>query len=355
MVNGVRSRPNLALRLAHRRPARPRPQPRRRTPGVVPGLLVVAASTGVAFAVSCLLPAVPTSTVAVALGLLVVNLGLHRPVLHAGTRVASRHLLQFAVVLLGLQLSLRHLAQIGVPGLAVVVGTVAVTFTGTRLLGRMLKVPRARSLLVATGFSICGASAIAAMEKVTDRHDDDVPAAVALVTLYGSLGIALLPLLRGPLGLDPFAFAEWVGASVSDIGQTVATAGHAPGTLQTAVTVKLARVALLAPLVAAVAVAARRTAAQPETAARRPPGVPLFLVGFLVAVVLASTDLIPERPALALRHVQDVLLVAALFGLGTGIHLPTLWRTGGRTLALGLASWLLVTSTAYAGVRLLGH
>jgi uncharacterized membrane protein YadS len=43
--------------------------------------------------------------------------------------------------------------------------------------------------------------------------------------------------------------------------------------------------------------------------------------------------------------------VAALFGLGTGIHLPALVRTGGRSLVLGLASWVLVASVAYAGVR----
>ncbi len=49
---------------------------------------------------------------------------------------------------------------------------------------------------------------------------------------------------------------------------------------------------------------------------------------------------------------QEVLLAAALVGLGTGIHLATLRRTGGRAAILGLASWVLVAG-AYAGVRLL--
>ncbi|MFG3698529.1 YeiH family protein [Micromonospora sp. NPDC047620] len=360
MVDEDPSRSTLTARGAGRRCGNgrthpPGPEPRR-LPRAVPGLLLVAAATAVSLAVTRMLPAVPASTVAVALGMVVVNLGVHRPVFHAGTRVAAGPLLRLAVVLLGLQLSLGDLAQIGVPGLAVVVGTVAVTFAGTRLLGRLLGVSRARSLLVATGFSICGASAIAAMEKVTDTEDDDVPAAVALVTLCGTLAIALLPLLRGPLALDAVAFGEWVGASVHDVGQTVATANQVPGALTTAVTVKLARVALLAPLVAAVAVTARRAAGgAPGGSGRRPPAVPLFVVGFLVAVGLASTPLVPDPLTDAARHVQHVLLVAALFGLGTGIHLPTLRRTGGRTLALGLASWVLVAATAYVGVRLLGR
>jgi len=38
------------------------------------------------------------------------------------------------------------------------------------------------------------------------------------------------------------------------------------------------------------------------------------------------------------KHVQEVLLVAALVGLGTAIHLPRLRRTGGRALIRALAS-----------------
>ena len=109
--------------------------------------------------------------------------------------------------------------------------TVAVTFAGTQLLGRLLAVPPARALLVATGFSICGASAVAAMSEVADADEDDTAVAVALVTLRGSLAIVLLPPLRVPLGLDPVAFGSWVGASVHDVGQTVATASRVDGAL----------------------------------------------------------------------------------------------------------------------------
>jgi len=313
-------------------------------------LLAVAAATAVAFGVSRLLPAVNPSTVAVALGALAANLGLHRPVLHVGTHIASHRLLRLAVVLLGLQLGLTQLLHLGLGGAAVVVVTVAVTFSGTRLLGRLLGVCPARSLLIATGFSICGASAVAAMEEVAGGDDDDTAVAVALVTLCGSLAILLLPLLRGPLGLDPVAFGGWVGASVHDVGQTVATANRVPGALTSAVVVKLSRVMLLAPLVTGVSLGRRRRAAT----RRRPPLLPLFVIGFLGAIALASTGLLPAPVLDVTKTVQGVLLAAALVGLGTGIHLPTLRRTGGRALLLGLLSWLLVGTVAYVGVRLLG-
>ncbi len=316
---------------------------------VAPGLAVTAAGAAAAFAVSHVCPMLNPSTVAVVLGSLLTHLGLHRATLRPGTALAGKRLLRIAVVLLGLQLSLPELVRLGGTGLAVVAGTVAVTFFGTQLIGRWLGVPPSRALLVATGFSICGASAVAAMEPVADGDKEDTSVAVALVTLCGSLAIVILPLLRVPLGLDVAQFGSWVGASVHDVGQTVATAQRVPGALTTAVVVKLTRVVLLAPLVAGVSLT-RRTSAAAGTA--KPPPMPLFVAGFLVSVAVASTALLPHRVLAGAASAQSVLLVAALFALGTGIHVPTLLRTGKRSLALGLISWLLVAGVAYAGVRI---
>jgi len=346
---------------AVRTPSRCRPRCTRPNGlGALPGLAFVAAGTVVSFGVAHLVPALNPSTVAVVLGALAVNLRLHTPVLHAGTHLASHRLLRIAVVLLGLQLGLPQLLHLGLAGLAVVLVTVTVTFTGTRLLGRLLGVSPARSLLIATGFSICGASAVAAMEEVAAGGDDDTGVAVALVTLCGSLAILLLPTLRGPLGLDPVAFGSWVGASVHDVGQTVATARRVPGALTSAVVVKLSRVVLLAPLVAGVALARSRSRGRrtPEAAAvsgRRPPLIPLFVASFLGAIVVTSTGLLSDSVLAGAKTAQGVLLAAALVGLGTGIHLPTLRRTGGRALLLGLASWVLVGTVSYAGVLMLGR
>lgn len=322
---------------------------------VAPGLAVVAGASAVAFAVAAAVPSLNASTVAVVLGAVLANLGLHRPALRAGTRFASHRLLRVAVVLLGLQLSLGQVVALGGRGAAVVLVTVAITFVGTQLLGRVLGVSPARSLLVATGFSICGASAVAAMEEVAGGDEADTGVAIALVTLCGSLAILVLPALRLPLGLDVPAFGAWVGASVHDVGQTVATASRVPGALSTAVVVKLSRVVLLAPLVAGVAVVRRRRGALATADdVRRPPVVPVFVLGFLACIALASTGRVPAVVLGAATAVQQVLLVAALVGLGTGIHVATLRRTAGRAALLGGLSWLLVAAVAYAGVRLVG-
>jgi uncharacterized integral membrane protein (TIGR00698 family) len=337
----------------------------------VPGLAVSAAAVAVAFLVNRLLPALSPLTIAVILGALVGNLGLNLTVLKPGLRFAAKRLLRAGIVLLGLKLAVGDVLQVGGRGLAVVVAVVAITFFGTQLLGRVMGVPAGTRLLIATGFSICGASAVAAMDSVTRAKEEDVVTAIALVTMCGSLAIVLLPLLQQPLGLSDAAFGTWVGASVHDVAQVVATASVVgPTSLAPAVIVKLTRVVLLAPLVAGMSLwRRRRTVASyavegdtadggagdgADRAGRKPPIVPLFVAGFLAMVAVRSLNLLPAGALNAAQTAETILLAAALFGLGTSVHLKTLFTTGGRALALGLSSWVMIAGVAYGGVLLVG-
>ena len=176
-----------------------------------------------------------------------------------GLRTAAGPVLKLGVVLLGLDLVFPDILALGFKALLVVVAVVAITFFGTRWAGRRLGISDDLSLLVATGFSICGVSAIAAANGVIDADEDEVAFSVALVTLCGTLAIVVLPPLRGPLGLDDEQFGAWVGASVHDVAQVVATSSTAGSiALATAIVVKLTRVMLLAPLIAGIAVTHRR-------------------------------------------------------------------------------------------------
>jgi uncharacterized membrane protein YadS len=121
------------------------------------------------------------------------------------------------------------------------------------------------------------------------------------------------------------------------------------------VVVKLTRVVLLAPLVAGVSLARRRHGqAVSAGGTRRPPVLPLFVAGFLAAVVIRSTGVVPTSWLGDVKALEKVLLSAALFGLGTGVQLSKLRRIGGRPLILGLGAWALVAVVAYGGVLVIG-
>lgn len=322
---------------------------------MLPGLVVAASAALIAWLAHLAFPAVPLLTASVALGIVVGQVPALRAALGGslapGMRVASRRLLRVGIVLLGLKLSLVDIASLGWVTIATTVAVVVLTFVGTIGLGRALGLPGHQPLLVASGFSICGASAIGAMGAAVRARDEEQAVPVALVTLCGTLAIAVLPALWHPLGLSNVQFGHWVGAGVHDVGQVVATAQIAgTAALAVAVVVKLTRVLMLAPMVAITAAVERRRAVDIE--GPRPAIVPLFVAGFLAAVLLNTFVPLPEWVLTGADTLQTAVLAMALFALGASIRLGELASTGWRALVVGLTSWVLVAGLAYGAVLL---
>lgn len=289
-----------------------------------------------------------------------------------GTAFTARVVLRAGIVLLGLRLSLDDVRALGVRGLVVVVLTLAVTFTMTLLAARRPGVSRELGLLSASGFAVCGAGAISAMtatvERGASREDaahtlpQATAAALAMVTLYGTLLVLAVPVLAGALGLSDAQAGLWIGAALPETAQVVAAGGvvSAPA-LATATVAKLARVALLAPLVADVgAVWGRTSRTAPVTdgtapvtagaARRRSWPVPPFILLFLTAVLLRSAGAVPDAVLTLAEQVGTGAFVAAMFALGLGIDVPRLLRTGGRLIVLGAAATAVVTGTSLLAV-----
>lgn len=334
---------------------------------LLPGLIISIAAVVIAFGIHTALPSLPAMTAAVALGIVAANApavagwssGPWRP----GLRFAGKHFMRVGIVLLGLKLSLGDIAALGWQAAGLVAAVVLLSFAGIFALGKLFKLPGDAPLLIATGFSICGASAIGAMAAVKGSKHQESVLPVALVTLCGTLAIGVLPLLMQPLGLDSLMFGQWVGASVHDVGQVVATAQTAGAVaLSSAVVIKLTRVILLAPIVATAGLIERRrhvrgaalaTAGGPGAAKASvsfPPIVPLFVLGFLAMIALRTlgwtTPVILEIGG----AVQEIALGAALFGLGAAVRLRELLHAGAPAFVMALCSWALIAGLGLAAV-----
>ncbi|MFL4474463.1 YeiH family protein [Paeniglutamicibacter sp. MACA_103] len=322
------------------------------------GLAACAVVVPLSFLVHLLVPSIPVMTTAVVLGILAANLpGTNTLVVgpwRKGLGFAGKKLMRAGIVLLGLKLSIVDVLELGWATFGVVVLIVLLAFGGTYLLGKAFRLPGDQPLLVATGFSICGASAIGAMSAVRRSKHEDTVIPVALVTLCGTLAIAVLPLLMGPLGLGPEAFGQWVGASVHDVGQVVATAQTAGASaLAIAIVIKLTRVLTLAPMVAAAGIISRRNGKAGDDGLKLPPIVPGFIIGFVALVAVRSIFNVPVEVLEAATIVQDVVLAAALFGLGSAVRISQLFASKGASLLMALCSWALIAGLGYAGVLLL--
>ena len=317
-----------------------------------PGLLVAVLLALMARLIGGAANLISPLIVAVTLGIIAGNT-IEISSARAGMRWAASRLLRIGVVLIGLRVALDDLAAIGLPGLVVVTMVVTVTFFGTRWLGRRMGISPDLSLLIGTGYSICGVSAVAAMNGVIRADEEEAAYAIGLVTLAGSLSILALPVLGSVVGMTPGDFGTWVGGAVHDVAQTVATASTAGDeALTAAIVVKLTRVALLAPLVVGVALTRRRRRVAADQT--RPPLLPLFVAGFLLMVGIRSTGIIPDSWMDPIRQVEGFLFTVSLVGVGFGVDLGRLRKLGGRPLALGMAAWVLVAGMSYLGVMITG-
>lgn len=216
--------------------------------------------------------------------------------------------------------------------------------------GRALGLRPAQRRLVGAGFSICGAAAVAGLEGVVDdKREEDVVTAIALVVLFGTLMIPVVPLASVGLGLDAHTAGLWAGASIHEVAQVVAAGGILGSTaLNAAVVVKLARVLMLAP----VALVFSRLSRTSTEATRRPPLVPLFVLGFVAAAVVRTTGVLAPAVLELAGMAQTLLLAAAMFALGCQVRLATLRTVGGRPFVLAGVVTVGVAGIALGGVLL---
>ena len=335
------------------------------TPGVgkagslVPGLVLCALAVVISLGLSRLLPTVNPLLMAIVLGAVLSNVVRLPQSVKPGLTFSAKRLLRLGVVLLGLQLLLSDIAGLGVGMIAVVVAVVVGGILASLLAGRLLGLSSTQSLLIACGFSICGAAAVAAVDGVIEADEEEVVTAVALVVMFGTLMIPLVPLAGHAMGLSTTELGLWAGGSIHEVAQVVA-AGSAIGgsALGLAVVVKLARVLMLAPVMATVSLRRRRAVDAATggggSAGKRPPVMPLFVVGFIAMAVLRSTGIVPIAFLGGAKVAQTALLAAAMFALGSGVNLAALRQVGARPVVLAVISTLVVASISLAGVLLFG-
>jgi uncharacterized integral membrane protein (TIGR00698 family) len=319
----------------------------------VPGLLFAAIVASIGFAINHQWANVSPLTASLVLGAILGNAGFIPAVADNGLRFASRSILRLGIIVLGLQLSFSEVAHLGGKGFIAVIAVVVITFFGTQFIAKLLGVSPGLGLLTATGYSICGVSAVSAMTGAVDGDEEDATYAIALVTMFGSIAIFALPILGHFFNMGNTRFGMWAGSSVHDVAQVVATAtAYSKDSLSGAVIVKLTRVVLLAPLVAFYAYRHRRGNTQVANAPKTSP-LPMFIVLFLVAVCIRTTGVLPTRVLADFKNFEKTCLALALVGLGAGVRIAKLRVLGARPILLGVCSWGLVLFTSYFTIRLI--
>lgn len=340
---------------------------------LLPGLAIVCLVAIAAFLLHGLLPGELGNTVgvvlvAIVLGLIIRNVFVLPVAWEPGIKFALYNMLRFAIVLLGARIAFTDVLSIGSRAVVLIVILIMAAFATAHLLGKIAKIPVRLATLIAMGASICGCSAIAAVAPVIKANEEEFSLAVAVTTLLGTTAVVLYPFIGNYFGFTDVFYGTWVGTSVHDTAQVLATGfAVSPTAGDTATVVKLTRNAFLGIVIVIVGITYARWVGgqiggkKVPLLARVKQSFPLFLVGFLFLAVLNTLGFITWSSSVigydvqhVLGKVSSLLMLGALAGVGLGTNLGQIRKTGMMPVYVGVAVSATVALLSAALISVIG-
>nr|WP_320023179.1 putative sulfate exporter family transporter [uncultured Draconibacterium sp.] len=280
----------------------------------------------------CFLPFV-SPAIALFIGLVLSLIGIRHKNIHKYT---SR-ILQLSIVLLGFGMNLSDVLAASKSGFLETVVSVSCVMICGILLGKLLKVEKNISLLIATGTAICGGSAIAAVAPILNSKNYQNSFALIVVFVLNAVALFLFPLIGHKLGLSQETFGNWAAIAIHDTSSVVgAGASYGEKALQVATTVKLIRALWIIPLSLVIAFLNKSDE-------KKKIKLPWFILIFVVAIVFANLFPGFQTSYSHFAWLGKRGMVIALFLIGSNISIDQIKQSGVRSFALGIALWAIIS------------
>lgn len=288
---------------------------------LVPGLI--------AFGLAMVLPALNAILLGLIAGVLIGNVFQLPASFQSASKTTGTQFLEFSVIFLAFGVQYTHLMDLGWKSLLMVV----VIVLGIILLSYRLT-NRPVNWLIGFGTAICGSSAVAALAPSVAKNKSDTGIAIAVVNLYGTLGMLAFPLVFKYVDTAPAVQAMFIGGSLHAVGN-VAGAGYMMSNEigELAVMIKLARVSMLSFGLILFNFLANRNTAQKWTAYLK---LPWYVTGFIIISIIVSFTALPENILKNIDFLGKLILTIAMTNIGMQIRFRDLWRSGKSGLLYGL-------------------
>ena len=323
----------------------------------IPGILLCLAIAAPSWFLGKLFPVAGGPVVAIAVGIIVAAAAsCHKPPrinVDAGIAFTSKKLLQYAVILLGFEMDLFHVARVGGQSLYVMLFTLAAAFATAWGVGKMLKIAGNTTTLIGVGTAICGGSAIAATAPVLRAKDEEVARAISTIFLFNIAAVFIFPALGRAMNLDDADFGMWAGTAINDTSSVVAAGtawSNAAGNdnaLAFATIVKLTRTLAIVPITLFLAVRMSRNQARAAASGFHFAKVfPWFVLFFAGAAVLNTFAGLPNEFSGGLVVCGKFFINMAMAAIGLKTNLKSLVSNGYKPILLGLCCWFAVTAVS---------
>ncbi len=246
----------------------------------------------------------------------------------------STYILQTGIVLLGFSINFQSAINSSIQYMPAISIFVILTFTFVFLLGISLKIDKNYSLLVASGSSICGGTAMVSIAPIIKSKNEDLAAAMSIIFILNAIGILIFPYIGELLNLSQIQFGAWAATVIHDTSAVIgASMSYGYESLETASTLKLGRTLWLIPLIILVSITERND--------KKYFPLPVFVILFIIAIILGSYFNIPTEKEI-IRNISQIILLTGLFSVGTQIALRNLKNINTKKIIYPIISWVLI-------------
>jgi len=252
----------------------------------------------------------------------------------SGIGFTSSKLLELSILFLAFSINYHHIAVLGFNSFLIVLIVVFSILMFTFFLAKKVKCPGSIGWLVGFGTAICGSSAIAALAPSVSKDKEDVGIAMAVVNLFGSVGMVIMPLILMELSLDSTQAGLIVGGTLHSVGN-VAGAAYAMNSDVgvAAITIKLARVALLSPgLIFFNFLVNRHNVSH----WKEHFNLPWYLWMFILITIASSVIQFPPEFLKMMETIGKIVLTIAMAAIGLKVSFKSLVQSGKRGIIFGL-------------------
>ncbi len=298
------------------------------------GILFAAGIGLLAYLAAPYIPAFNAIILGLLIGILIGNFSKLPSVLQPGIKFTGSKMLELSILFLAFSINFSHIVRLGWESFVIIVIMIIALLLLTVFLAIRVKCPHSIGWLVGFGTAICGSSAIAAVAPGITKNKDDVGIAMAVVNLMGSIGMLLLPLAFVYLPFSDIETGLLLGGSLHAVGNVAGAAYALSDSVgEAAITIKLARVAMLSPAVIFFTWLINKN--EPKNL-KQHLNLPYYLWGFILITLLTTFIDFPKEFLSWMDATGKLVLTIAMTAIGLNVSFKTLFLSGRKALGFGV-------------------
>lgn len=327
---------------------------------IFPGLILCIFIAIISKILGVYVPSLGAATISIFLGIFLGNTIAKSTIFHCGTKFSEGTLLSISVVLLGATLSIKNILHIGFKGLLFIIIQMLLTIAFVIIIGKKMKFSTDFTLLMASGNSVCGSSAIASCAPVIGANNKDKGISITMVNISGTALMLIIPIITTILYKNEIVKSSaLIGGILQSVGQVVASGSIISEDVKELATIfKIVRIIFLVGVIIILGIIKEHSLSAGfedfENINKKEKSrlkMPWYIKGFFILCFLYSVGAIPQILSKHIKNIDNFIEIIALAGIGMNVSIVDLLKQGLKTSLfctfIGIAQIIFAISLIY--------